>query len=255
MNIRTDNSVLAYINLIDSDKDPVNTDEIRDFGIDAALNWEKTPESVRRGKLDLITAQFEKLSSEGFSNDEAEEMLLHRGYNADDVREITASAQDSTNTLPKIAKTYDDLKPRIEAAAAGMTPDYFIEVITANQNPMHGIVRLASKETIDLESLLRYISVRKDAGPVMTASLNEDLHKVMRPFVEEELFRSKLEAQVGKNIMTVAARKDGTFKVAGAYTVNLETPSCTCEKFSQSNYGAIGLPCEHILVAEEFLYD
>jgi hypothetical protein len=244
MNVKTDNSLMAYLNKYegcDIGKDNVPSLNIQDI----ALNWKKKETVSVANRVAAVTKKIEEYQKFGFNNDDMTEILLSEGFAHNDI----AAA------LPKIAKKqetatkYDDVKDNIYNLAYQLEPKAFVDLITANHNPRVGIVRIASNHQHDF---LRLINDFKYYGP--SSPVAKELDDIVEPFISEEFERTALMTVSKQNhVKCGSTTHKGIFKIKdedNIYTVDLNKKLCTCSRFDNGNFAEIGIPCEHITLVE-----
>lgn len=258
MDIITDNTLLAHVQKADKDKPIEDRGQLHGFGIDAALNWTRSAESIHLSRVHAVEAGLDDYRQRGFTDNEAREMLVAAGHSDEDIlRVLDGNGSDADAIAPQVASKYEHVAARIERLAETTKPSEFLSVVTADSDPNVGVVRLREPKVADLEALLRHIAVRKTAGPKMTQPLHQALHGIMKPFVEEEILRSGLEAQVKSDDTVVAATsRNGIVSVAinkKEHFVNMDALTCNCDRFSDGHFADMGIPCEHVLLATKEL--
>jgi len=258
MNIQTDNEILAIVTSMDKDKTVDYRSDLPDFGMDIALNWNNTPANEYQNRLAAIAEDLNGYRKNGFTDKEAREILIAKGHNDDEVLRIIAESNpDETMREKKVAKKYEDLSKRVERLAEDVKPSEFIDIITAKKNAMNGIVRVADRDERELTASLREVWVRKDTGTSRTAMAHNCVHNIVKPFVEEEILRSNLEANLKRDRVVISsAKKANTFTVVDGediHVVDMEKIACTCDRAKSGNFDRIGLPCEHIVLVHEYL--
>lgn len=245
--IRTDNSILRYLQDTGIDNTKKREADVPEFDKGIALNWTKPAGNNRLATLEKLAEQVDNYSEAGLTYKEIGEVLLSEGNSEDDVSRVLfqSAEKKSRNVLPK---SYDDLKYRVERLAEDMKPEDFFNAVTAHSNPYKGMVRLSDKSSAQLLTLLRKIAARG-----CDSVLSEELHASVKPFFEEELTRTYLTSQAKAGlIQTSSTRNDGEIAVLDGgevYSVNLHSFSCDCNKFQDSHMGLFGVPCEHIVEA------
>jgi len=245
IDLRTDNSILRYLQQTGVDDNRKQEVDVPEFDKGIALDWTKPAGNNRLATLEKLASEVDRYSESGLTYNEIGEVLLAEGNSEDDVSRVLYQSAEKKNILPH---SYDDLKFRIEKLAEEMRPDDFFNAITAHSDPYKGMVRLSSKGATSLMSLLRKIASRG-----CDTILAEELHAHVKPFIEEELTRTYLANQAKEGYLrTAATRNDGEFTVLDAgevYTSNINNFSCDCNKFQDSHLGLFGIPCEHIVEA------
>ncbi len=253
MGIQMDNEIMKMINLFDKDKKVYSEDGIKDFGMDAALNWNKTAENIEGEKLNKISKAIQSYADEGFSSSEIKELLLSDGHGEYDIDSVMNRLEVISNETPKLSFKYEHIARKIEKLSETLTPDDFINTITANDNPEFGILRLSNNQKMDLESILRHIHLRKESGNMATQDLYKEMHAIIKPSIDEELFRTKLQAKLGlKNTKISSTNKKTIVCISNEnekYLVDVEDMTCGCDRFQNGHFQHFGIPCEHIVIA------
>jgi len=253
--IQTDNAILDFIQ-----KSGIDSNREREANLPSvstnliALNWAQPKKDTRQEELSKIASIIVENKALGLNEEEIEEVLLSDGFSKENISLIFSANSNKKNI---IANSYNDLKENIEDLIKSELPKDSIKFITSNDNAKNGIVKLATKESYT--NLVKLASIAKnDNHPAAWTQI----HEKIRPFVEEELLRSSLNAKIKKDKVKIS--RLSTDLSVNSYnilddekvvTVDPNIKTCNCDRFVKGNFEKIGLPCEHMIIVNEVFYD
>ena len=219
-------------------------------------NWGNQALSQSENGIRLSYAQSANdLKSKGFSESEALDILgandthnfrlIQSAVELAFGKEVVASPVEKKKSEAYVVPTsYKEIAEIVEAKLKQNGPRQFMNKLARSKSP---IMPLNEKS---FNSYLRLASLAvKDQS-----SMNQ-LHNELKKWFEESMYVSVCAAKSTKNEIRVASKNNGKFvatNLRGASCdVCLESGTCSCSKFSQSNYGEFGLACEHIVAAAD----
>lgn len=247
MKVYSDNDVLKIVQKIDEDKPVDYTMDLPEFSTDTILNWNKQPN--KKTIIHEIISQLDELVKNNISLEEAIEILESK-FKEEDLlpvlKELKKAIERNQDSYEEPEEDYDEVKDSIENLVLTTSPETFVDILTAKDNPEYAVVRCKTKEKIGLKNAARGAQEYEHNQPFI-----EEIHKIIRPFVEDEIKLSKLTAKKLEKLGAIVEKKDKNFIVMiddDIYIVDLKEFKCDCDRFNKSNFASLHIPCEHIIM-------
>jgi hypothetical protein len=252
MEIYSDNDTLNIIHGLDESKEVDSSNNLPKFTSENIINW--TLPHNAKSTLEKIMNTFDKLRKEGFSKDQAMEMVYATNeFKEEDINNFKEEFEKRSQKIKKPEKKINRkelVMQNIDKFASELGEDRFIELITGS-NKRNGLVIFAqANEEKSLRSSLR--NFKKYS---YNQNFLNEIHAYVQPFVDDEFKKSTLLATKMNKLKTaqVAKSKENNYVVStkdDIFIVDLDKFSCSCDRFKNSNFDKLGIPCEHIVLAQ-----
>ena len=160
-------------------------------------------------------------------------------------KEVVASAPSvKINEAFVVPTSYKEIAPIIESKLKQLGPRQFMNKLARSKSPIMPL----NEKSFNSYTRLASLAIKDDSA------MNQ-LHNDLKKWFEESMYISVCAAKSTKNEIRVASTNDGKFvatNMRGAScNVCVESGTCSCSKFTQSNFGDFGLACEHIVAAAD----
>ena len=211
-------------------------------------NWRNELRSHNDGVYVVANSQATKYKNQGFNKSEVVELLAAESFDLEVANRVASKLFDSITEEPKTAvevavvpTKYSDCAPVIEKTLNKLSSKEFVKRLTIGE---HSIVKVDDK---NLESWKRLAELAKTND-----NAKEELHKELKPWVEEALLNSVLLAQSEKaQIKTASKNKYVVSTRKGEAEVDLSNATSTSKKFIEGNYADFGLADEFMVSAAD----
>ena len=215
---------------------------------DMIYNWRNELRSHNDGVYVVANSQAAKYKNQGFSKSEVVELLAADNFDLDVANRVASKLFDSVEEEPKTAievavvpTKYSDCAPVIEKTLNKLSSKEFVKRLTIGE---HSIVKADDK---NLESWKRLAELAKT-----NSNAKAELHKELKPWVEEALLNSVLLAQSEKaQIKTASKNKYVVSMRKGEAEVDLSKATSTSKRFIEGNYADFGLADEYLVSAAD----
>lgn len=215
---------------------------------DMIYNWRNELRSHNDGVYVVANSQATKYKNQGFGKSEVIELLAAENFDLDVANRVASNLFDDKTAAPKTAievavvpTKYSDCAPVIERTLEKLSSKEFVERLTIGE---HSIVKADSKS---IDSWRRLAELAKT-----NSNAKAELHKELKPWVEETLLNSVLLAQSEKaNIKTASKNKYVVSMRKGEAEVDLSNATSSSKKFVEGNYADFGLADEFMVSAAD----
>lgn len=227
-----------------------------------ALDWQRLLRTQREGARLVASERAASLKEEGYSPIEALDLLIADRFSSTDAKYAVASLWGAVESAPavraaqKVAvvpESYDDARPAIDAALDAVEHgEDFIDKLAFSSHPILNIKSRHAGEYVRLAERAR-----------RSATERENLHAALRPWVEETMLYSVLQAEKQQRVTRVSEDREtgritvavemgrGMNRYAEECICSLERGTCSCERFQGGNFAEFGLACEHLVAAAQ----
>ena len=214
---------------------------------DTIINWSNKLGNSYNTKYIQACAECQSLKAKGFTRDEAEEILAGSGHGLKGLKTVLAEVfgetkkQYAKREAYVVPTSYDDVLHIVEANLLKDGPKKFVEEITSSEHPIVEASDLHKKNLLKIANSC-YENV----------SLMKHLHNELRPFFEEIMLNSVLEAEQNKGSIKKLSQSQYEVKI-GAKTAktNLMEGLSSGEKFQKGNYAKFGLADEFLVMTHD----
>lgn len=210
-------------------------------------NWQNNLKTTQNGLKYMATKTASDLKDRGLSRDEALELLVADKYDLkiaeSCVNEIYDIPVKKAFTVPVIPTSYEDVKHVVEHQINKMGSKEFLKLVTSGKN---ALVKLSSKRVNDLESTIKYASENPFAI--------SDVHKELRPWVENALLDSVLLREQMKADLKPISEAKGIYEVKTANNtviVDLLNGTSTGKRFTEGSFAELCIPDEYLIFAAD----
>lgn len=215
---------------------------------DMIYNWRNELRAHNDGVYVVANSQASKYKSQGFGKEEVVELLAAENFDLEVANRVASNLFDEKSTPTKTAievavvpTKYSDCAPIIERTLEKLSAKEFVKRLTIGK---HSIVKADDKS---VESWRRLAELAKTSS-----NAKAELHKELKPWIEETLLNSVLIAQSEKpQIKTASKNKYVVSMRKGEAEVDLSNATSTSNKFIEGNYADFGLADEFMVSAAE----
>jgi hypothetical protein len=215
---------------------------------DMIYNWRNELRSHNDGVYVVANSQASKYKNQGFNKSEVVELLAAENFDLEVANRVASKLFDNVEEAPKAAievsvvpTKYSDCAPVIERTLQKLSSKEFVKRLTIGE---HSIVKADEK---NLESWKRLAEMAKS-----NSNAKAELHKELKPWVEEALLNSVLLAQSEKaQIKTASKNKYVVSMRKGEAEVDLSNATSTSKRFIEGNYADFGLADEFLVSAAD----
>ena len=224
--------------------------------MDTAYNWSNRLMPNRQETMVRISTRLDALCEEGFSLDQAVDLLVGSdGEDLDTVRDVVTIKSSGTRResgkapAKKIPGNYEDVRSKVEAFVLSNPIADVLSVFSGvGRNDRHSMMRLSDRQRNDLEAKLRCVA----SGTIPNAI--DDVHAAVQPYVSNSILETQLLSRRAEDEgrFKFAESGDGRIKVkdgSEVYIVDPTNVTCTCSRYVLAGFNHIGLACEHIVEA------
>lgn len=211
-------------------------------------NWRNELRAHNDGVYVVANSQASKYKSQGFNKSEVVELLAAENFDIEIANRIASKLFDDptisekeTISVAVVPTKYSDCAPVIERSLEKLSSKEFVKKLTIGE---HSIVKADLKS---VESWRRLAELAKT-----NSNARAELHKELKPWVEEALLNSVLIAQSEKpEIKTASKNKYFVSMRKGEAEVDLANATSSSKKFTEGNYADFGLADEFMVSAAE----
>lgn len=215
---------------------------------DMIYNWRNELKSRQDGMFVVAHSQAQKLKNQGFDKSEVVELLAAENFDLDVANRVASKLFDANEEAAQSAievavvpTRYSDCAPIIEKTLTKVSSKEFVKKLCIGP---HAVVKTDEK---GLSQWQRWAELAKESRVGM-----DNLHKALKPYIEETLLNNVLLAQsqeasiktAGKNKYVVNTRK-------ASVEVDLSAGTSNSEKYAQGNYSSFGLADEFLVKAAD----
>lgn len=260
MRIYSDNDIMKNIQMGSGLKQDIPDISIQNL----AVNWSKT--ASKEKPFEEAAQRFADLRKQGFSNDQAFEVLEAKGCSREIIERLASAVEQyqglkktasTTATSVVLPKQYKDVAEHVRGKAIDLGGEAFVHVLTAGNNPEVGIAHFASTKAP--RELMSIVGDMQGSTGKLRARYASEFDQTVSPYINDEIEKSHLLAQYHRKHASVVKDEMGRTVVSingEPCVVNLGKMTCTCDRNMDSNLHVLGLPCEHIVIAaDEFWGD
>lgn len=211
-------------------------------------NWRNELRAHNDGVFVVASSQAFKYKNQGFNKSEVVELLAAENFDLDVANRVASKLFDDktvsnkeTVSVAVVPTKYSDCAPIIERSLEKLSAKEFVKRLTIGE---HSIVKADAKS---IESWRRLAELAKT-----NSNAKAELHKELKPWVEETLLNSVLIAQSEKSeIKTASKNKYVVSMRRGSAEVDLSNATSTSNKFVEGNYADFGLADEFMVSAAD----
>ena len=211
-------------------------------------NWRNELRAHNDGVYVVANSQASKYKNQGFNKSEVVELLAADNFDLDVANRVASNLFDEptvakmeTVSVAVVPTKYSDCAPVIERTLEKLSAKEFVKRLTIGE---HSIVKADNNS---VESWRRLAELAKS-----NSNARAELHKELKPWVEETLLNSVLVAQSDKpQIKTASKNKYVVSMKKGTAEVDLANATSTSEKFIKGNYADFGLADEFMVSAAD----
>ena len=211
-------------------------------------NWRNELRAHNDGVYVVANSQASKYKSQGFNKSEVIELLAAENFDLEVANRVASNlfeeptvAKMETVNVAVVPTKYSDCAPVIERSLEKLSAKEFVKRLTIGE---HSIVKADSKS---IESWRRLAELAKT-----NSNAKAELHKELKPWIEEALLNSVLIAQSEKSeIKTASKNKYVVSMRKGQAEVDLSTATSSSKKFIEGNYADFGLADEYMVSAAD----
>ena len=211
-------------------------------------NWRNELRAHNDGVYVVANSQASKYKNQGFNKSEVIELLAADNFDLEISNRVASNlfneptvANTETVNVAVVPTKYSDCAPVIERTLQKLSTKEFVKRLTSGE---HAIVKADSNST---ESWKRLAELAKS-----NSNAKAELHKELKPWVEEALLNSVLIAQSEKaQIKTASKNKYVVSMRKGEAEVDLSNATSTSKKFVEGNYSDFGLADEFMVSAAD----
>jgi hypothetical protein len=215
---------------------------------DMIYNWRNELRSHNDGVYVVANSQAAKYKNQGFNKSEVVELLAAENFDLEVATRVASKLFDNATEEPKTAvevavvpTKYSDCAPVIEKTLNKLSSKEFVKRLTIGE---YSIVKADEK---NLDSWKRLAELAKT-----NSNAKAELHKELKPWIEEALLNSVLLAQSEKaQIKTASKDKYVVSMRKGEAEVDLSNATSTSKKFVEGNYADFGLADEFLVSAAD----
>ena len=211
-------------------------------------NWRNELRAHNDGVYVVANSQASKYKNQGYNKSEVVELLAAENFDLDVANRVASNLFDEPTVSKKetisvavVPTKYSDCAPVIERTLEKLSAKEFVKKLTIGE---HSIVKADSKS---LESWKRLAELAKT-----NSNAKAELHKELKPWVEEALLNSVLVAQSDKPVVKTASKNKYVVSMRkGEAEVDLSNATSTSKKFIEGNYADFGLADEFMVSAAD----
>lgn len=215
---------------------------------DMIYNWRNELRAHNDGVYVVANSQASKYKNQGYNKSEVVELLAAENFDLDVANRVASNLFDEPTVSKKetisvavVPTKYSDCAPVIERTLEKLSAKEFVKKLTIGE---HSIVKADSKS---LESWKRLAELAKS-----NSNAKAELHKELKPWVEEALLNSVLVAQSDKPVVKTASKNKYVVSMRkGEAEVDLSNATSTSKKFIEGNYADFGLADEFMVSAAD----
>lgn len=215
---------------------------------DMIYNWRNELRAHNDGVYVVANSQASKYKNQGYNKSEVVELLAAENFDLDVANRVASNLFDEPTVSKKetisvavVPTKYSDCAPVIERTLEKLSAKEFVKKLTIGE---HSIVKADSKS---LESWKRLAELAKT-----NSNAKAELHKELKPWVEEALLNSVLVAQSDKPVVKTASKNKYVVSMRkGEAEVDLSNATSTSKKFIEGNYADFGLADEFMVSAAD----
>ena len=215
---------------------------------DMIYNWRNELRAHNDGVYVVANSQASKYKNQGYNKSEVVELLAAENFDLDVANRVASNLFDESTVSKKetisvavVPTKYSDCAPVIERTLEKLSAKEFVKKLTIGE---HSIVKADSKS---LESWKRLAELAKS-----NSNAKAELHKELKPWVEEALLNSVLVAQSDKPVVKTASKNKYVVSMRkGEAEVDLSNATSTSKKFIEGNYADFGLADEFMVSAAD----
>lgn len=215
---------------------------------DMIYNWRNELRAHNDGVYVVANSQASKYKNQGYNKSEVVELLAAENFDLDVANRVASNLFDEPTVSKKetisvavVPTKYSDCAPVIERTLEKLSAKEFVKKLTIGE---HSIVKADSKS---LESWKRLAELAK-----FNSNAKAELHKELKPWVEEALLNSVLVAQSDKPVVKTASKNKYVVSMRkGEAEVDLSNATSTSKKFIEGNYADFGLADEFMVSAAD----
>ena len=214
---------------------------------DTIVNWSNKLGNSYNAKHIQASAECQSLKNKGFNRDEAEEILAGNGFGLKGLKEVLDSVFGELKSK-KYAKreaffvptSYDDVMHVVEHNLFHDGPEVFVNDLTNSEFP---IIEASKSHKQNLLKLAKTC--------FENASLMKHIHAELKPYFEEIMLNSVLEAEQKQCFIKKAGTKYEVKVGNKKAIVNLMEGTSNNEVFNKGNYAKFGLADEFLVSAHD----
>ena len=224
--------------------------------MDAIYNWSNHLIPNTRGHIERIASKINTRLAEGFSVDEAVDLLIGEGENLSTVEEVVNYTLDQakendvvkeSRTKGKIPVKYADIQDDIASLMKEMKAEEFISVFASKNSLMN----LSEKKQDEFKELVWYAKRHTE-----DRRLTAEVHSYIQPYVEQAIQDSQILAKeaADKDLFKFKKTAENIYRVKddnNTYQTDIANRTCTCPRYVLCGFNLLGLTCEHILAASQ----
>lgn len=223
--------------------------------MDTIFNWTNRLMPNRQESMVKISERLDGLCEQGFSLDQAVDLLVGEGEDLDAVKDVVAIKSSGTRrevetrVAKRIPGTYEDVRDRVEQFVLSTPPAEVLSVFAgASRNDRHSMMRTSDRQRGEFEFALRRVASSSSPNAI------DEVHGIIQPYVSNAILETQLLARRAEEEgrYRFAEVGDGTIRVKDGddvYRVDPVNVTCTCSRYVLGGFNHIGLACEHVVEA------
>ena len=213
---------------------------------DTIVNWTNKLGNSYNTKFIQACAEAENLKEQGYTKEEAEEMLAST-HGLKGLREIlsqvfgTVKNQKLAQEAFVVPTGYDDITHVVETNLLKDGPETFISDLTDTEFPI-----------IEASKSYKATLLKLAKSCYENNSLMKHLHNEIKPYFEEAMLNAVLKSEQQSSSIKKANAKEYQVKIGGkSAMVNLMDGISNNEIFTKGNYSKFGLADEFLVKAHD----
>lgn len=214
--------------------------------IEFIYNWDNEQKNSPESKALIAATNYKE---KGYESQEAFDLLLSDNYSYRTAQAVinklydSSTSESASHSVSVVPTCYEDVKDSLGTLLRTSGPDKFINILTKGAMPL---IKMAAKPLGSLRRVAEYAMHDNYA-------MNE-LHKMLKPWVEDCLLNSVLLSEKISPEAKIASVDIGVYEVTtktASVTVDLFRGASNSERFTSGNFETLGLPDEYVILVAE----